>query len=206
MSRPTRTEPSLPEWAALGLLCESPTHGWAIAEALGPTGDIGRVYSCTRPLLYRALRQLQSDGLAEVRGTTTSDAGPARIILGATRRGRARFYRWRSRSRRTCAGSPIGAHVEAPVPRPSRHRPQSASSRPASGSRAHGGGTRGAVEVCGRLPPNAWSLAALGRPCSAFIRRGHARQSRRRTDRLPADRLRALVAHRIERDAAASNR
>ena len=67
---------------ALGLLCEAPTHGWAIAEALGPAGDIGRVYSCTRPLVYKALRQLQSDGLAEVRGTTTSDAGPARTILG----------------------------------------------------------------------------------------------------------------------------
>ncbi len=96
MSRPTRTEPSLPEWAALGLLCESPTHGWAIAEALGPTGDIGRVYSCTRPLVYRALRQLQTDGLAEVRATTTSATGPARTILGATRRGRARFQRWRN--------------------------------------------------------------------------------------------------------------
>jgi tRNA (adenine37-N6)-methyltransferase len=97
MSRPTRTEPSLPEWAALGLLCESPTHGWAIAEALAPAGDIGRIYSCKRPLVYRALRQLQSDGLADVRGTTTSDAGPERTILGATRRGRSKFYRWRGR-------------------------------------------------------------------------------------------------------------
>jgi tRNA (adenine37-N6)-methyltransferase len=97
VSRPTRTEPSLPEWAALGLLCESPTHGWAIAEALAPAGDIGRIYSCTRPLVYRALRQLQSDGLAEVKGTTTSDAGPARTILGATRGGRSTFRRWRSR-------------------------------------------------------------------------------------------------------------
>jgi len=96
MSRAPRTEPSLPEWATLGLLCEAPTHGWAIADALGPAGDIGGIYSCTRPLVYKALRQLQSEGLAEVRGTTTSDAGPARTILGPTRRGRARFNRWRS--------------------------------------------------------------------------------------------------------------
>jgi tRNA-Thr(GGU) m(6)t(6)A37 methyltransferase TsaA len=95
MSRPSRTEPSLPEWAALGLLCESPAHGWALAQALSPTGEVGRVYSCTRPLVYRALRQLREAGLAEVRGTSTSEAGPARTTLGATRRGRSAFARWR---------------------------------------------------------------------------------------------------------------
>src|SRR4249920_921444 len=96
MSRPPRTEPSLQEWAALGLLCEAPTHGWAIAQALQPTGEIGRVYSSTRPLVYRALGQLREAGLAEVRGTSASDVGPARTTLGATRRGRSAFQRWRS--------------------------------------------------------------------------------------------------------------
>jgi tRNA-Thr(GGU) m(6)t(6)A37 methyltransferase TsaA len=95
MSRPPRTEPSLPEWAALGLLCESPAHGWAVAQALSPTGKVGRVFSCTRPLVYRALRQLREAGLVEVRGTSTSDAGPARTTLGVTRRGRSAFARWR---------------------------------------------------------------------------------------------------------------
>jgi tRNA (adenine37-N6)-methyltransferase len=98
MSRPTRTEPSLPEWAALGLLCERPTHGWAIARALAPDGEIGRVYSCTRPLAYRALAQLREAGLAEARGTVASDAGPARTTLGPTRRGRALFRAWRGAS------------------------------------------------------------------------------------------------------------
>ena len=96
MSRPPRTEPSLPEWAALGLLCEAPTHGWAIAQALQPKGEIGRVYSSTRPLVYRALAQLRDASLAEVRGTSTSDVGPARTTLGATRRGRSAFQRWRA--------------------------------------------------------------------------------------------------------------
>ena len=95
MSRPPRTEPSLPEWAALGLLCERPTHGWAIAQALGSSGEIGRVYTVKRPLVYRALAQLREAGLAEARGTAPSDAGPARTTLGATRRGRAAFKRWR---------------------------------------------------------------------------------------------------------------
>jgi len=95
MSHRSRTEPSLPQWTALALLCESPAHGWAVAQALGPTGEVGRVYSCTRPLVYRALGQLREAGLVEVRGTSASDAGPARTTLGATRRGRSAFARWR---------------------------------------------------------------------------------------------------------------
>jgi tRNA (adenine37-N6)-methyltransferase len=94
MSRPTRTDPSLPEWAALGLLCEKPRHGWAVARALAPDGEIGRVYSCTRSLVYRALAQLRDAGLVEVRGQAASEEGPARTTLGPTRRGRAAFRRW----------------------------------------------------------------------------------------------------------------
>ena len=95
MSRPTRTTPSLPEWAALGILCEQPTHGWAVTRALSQSGEIGRVYSCTRPLVYRALAQLRESGLVESRGTTARDAGPDRTTLAATRRGRAAFTSWR---------------------------------------------------------------------------------------------------------------
>jgi tRNA-Thr(GGU) m(6)t(6)A37 methyltransferase TsaA len=96
MSRPAQTEPSLPAWAALGLLCEAPRHGWAIARELAPEGELGRVFSCTRPLVYRALGQLRDAGLVEVRGQAASDAGPARTTLAATRRGRAAFGRWRA--------------------------------------------------------------------------------------------------------------
>jgi tRNA-Thr(GGU) m(6)t(6)A37 methyltransferase TsaA len=95
VSRPTRIHPSLSEWAALGLLCEGPRHGWAIARELAPAGELGRVYSCTRPLVYRALGELREGGLVEERGTAASDQGPARTTLGATRRGRAAFRKWR---------------------------------------------------------------------------------------------------------------
>jgi tRNA (adenine37-N6)-methyltransferase len=95
MGRRPRTEPSLPEWAALGLLCERSAHGWAIARELGPSGSIGAVYSCTRALTYRALGQLREAGLAEVRRTAPSETGPARSTLGPTRRGRSSFARWR---------------------------------------------------------------------------------------------------------------
>jgi tRNA-Thr(GGU) m(6)t(6)A37 methyltransferase TsaA len=95
MSRTARTEPSLHEWAALGLLCESPAHGWSVARELAPSGSVGSIYSCTRPLVYRALRQLRDADLVEVRGTGPSEKGPAYTTLGPTRRGRARFGRWR---------------------------------------------------------------------------------------------------------------
>jgi tRNA-Thr(GGU) m(6)t(6)A37 methyltransferase TsaA len=95
MGRPPKVEPSLSEWAALGLLCEGPRHGWSIAEELAPHGDVGRVHSSTRPLAYRALAQLREAGLVETRGTAASEVGPARTTLGATRRGHAAFRRWR---------------------------------------------------------------------------------------------------------------
>ncbi len=60
-------------------------------------GAIGRVYSCTRALAYRALRQLREAGLVEARRNDRSEKGPARTTLGPTRRGRARFVRWRAR-------------------------------------------------------------------------------------------------------------
>src|SRR5262249_4207645 len=96
MARQPKVEPSLSEWAALGLLCEKPSHGWAVAEELAPTGDVGRVHSVSRALTYRALAQLREAGLVETRGTALSDVGPARTALAATRRGRAAFRKWRA--------------------------------------------------------------------------------------------------------------
>jgi tRNA (adenine37-N6)-methyltransferase len=96
VSRAPRLEPSLSGWAALGLLCERPRHGWAVARELAPDGELGRVYSCTRPLVYRALAQLRDSGLVAIRGQAASEEGPARTTLGPTRRGRAAFRRWRT--------------------------------------------------------------------------------------------------------------
>ena len=95
MSRPPRTERSVPEWAALGLLCEGPRHGWAIARELASDGEIGRVFACTRPLVYRALGQLREARFVEERGTAASDEGPTRTTLAATRSGRSAFRKWR---------------------------------------------------------------------------------------------------------------
>ena len=99
---------------------------------LHPTGDIGRVYSCTRPLVYRALAPATDDGLAEVRATTTSDTGPARTTLAshaARTRGVSSLAQPPCRAR---ARSPLGAHAEAPFPRACRPRLLASPSRPAS--------------------------------------------------------------------------
>jgi PadR family transcriptional regulator AphA len=76
------------------LLAERPAHGFAIAGALAPGGEVGRVWSCSRPLVYRGLAILGQLGLIEERGTEVSHRGPRRTILGATRAGRREVERW----------------------------------------------------------------------------------------------------------------
>ena len=86
MSRETEAQLLLGEWACLGILYEGPSHGFAIAARLKPTGDIGRVWSLSRPLTYRSLEQLSGHGYVETVGNRT--------ILAATRSGRAQLRKW----------------------------------------------------------------------------------------------------------------
>jgi DNA-binding PadR family transcriptional regulator len=90
----TVAEMKLGEWACLGLLYPAPTHGFAIAARLKPGGDIGRVWSLSRALTYRALDQLANRGFAESVGEEPGIAGGNRTILAATRDGRAQLRRW----------------------------------------------------------------------------------------------------------------
>jgi DNA-binding PadR family transcriptional regulator len=84
----------LGEWACLGILYQGPTHGFAIASRLRPDGDIGRVWSLSRPLTYRSLEQLALRGYIEPIGEERGIAGGNRTILAATRQGRARLRTW----------------------------------------------------------------------------------------------------------------
>ena len=97
MARSARTEPSLSEWAVLGLLSEGPAHGWEIARAFAPDGPIGAVWTVTRPLVYRAIAVLRELGYVEERGTAPSSTGPERTVLAPTRRGRAAYRGWLGR-------------------------------------------------------------------------------------------------------------
>jgi len=86
-------ERPLTEWVVLGLLAEAPAHGFALARLLTPGGDVGRVWSASRPLTYRAIDQLAADGLIEpVR--TEPGHGPQRTVHELTEVGREELARW----------------------------------------------------------------------------------------------------------------
>ena len=57
------------DWAVLALVAEGPTHGFAIARALAPGSDVGRVWAMRRPLVYRALDVLTEQELVRAAGT-----------------------------------------------------------------------------------------------------------------------------------------
>ena len=94
--RTTRSDGDLllGEWACLGVLSAEPQHGFAVAALLRPDAEIGRIWSLSRPLTYRALDQLIERGLVEPIGSEPGAAGPNRTILAATRSGRAGLRRW----------------------------------------------------------------------------------------------------------------
>lgn len=96
MNRERRTGSELltGEWACLGLLVASPAHGFALAQELAPTGDIGRIWSVSRPLVYRALDQLLERGFIEPRSEEPGRAGGTRTIYAPTSSGRNAFRRW----------------------------------------------------------------------------------------------------------------
>ncbi len=94
MARTTEQELLLGEWACLGILYPGPTHGFAIAARLKPTGDIGRVWSLSRALTYRSLDQLTTRGYVHTVGEEPGIAGGNRTILAATRSGRAQLRKW----------------------------------------------------------------------------------------------------------------
>lgn len=84
----------LGEWACLGILYAESAHGFAVAAALKPDGDIGRVWSLSRALTYRSLDQLAARGLIRAVGEEQGIAGGTRTILAATRLGRAQLRGW----------------------------------------------------------------------------------------------------------------
>lgn len=84
----------LGEWACLGILYPAPSHGFAIAARLKPTGDVGRVWSLSRALTYRSLDQLAQRGYLRAVGEEPGIAGGNRTILAATRTGRAQLRKW----------------------------------------------------------------------------------------------------------------
>ena len=130
---PDRAEPSLAEAVCLTLVAREPTHGWSIVKALAPDGEIGRVWSLSRPLTYRALGRAGRRGadrarrLGAGRGPAAHDLARDRRRAGARRApgSGARFA-----TRATCAPSSCSSSCWA-RPRAELARAQLAAFAPA---------------------------------------------------------------------------
>jgi len=82
------------EWAVLALLCERPAHGWALARQLSPAGELGSIWTLTRPLVYRSLEILEDRGLIVAAASEPGTRGPNRTIFRATPEGHAAIQEW----------------------------------------------------------------------------------------------------------------
>ena len=81
------------EWVCLTLISQKVSHGWALGTMLAPDGEIGRIWSLTRPLTYRAIDGLVDRGLVTRTGQTAG-RGRDRVTLAATPAGRRHASRW----------------------------------------------------------------------------------------------------------------
>jgi DNA-binding PadR family transcriptional regulator len=87
-------ELSLGAWAVVALLCEGDTHGWALVRAMEPNGEIGRVWSMRRALVYRTVDLVVAADLVERAGVEQGARGSTRTLLRATAAGRGAVARW----------------------------------------------------------------------------------------------------------------
>lgn len=83
----------LAEHTCLALAAEGIEHGWAIGTLLAADGDIGRIWSLSRPLTYRAIEQLVDRRLIARRGSAQG-RGRQRSLLRVTAAGRGVAKDW----------------------------------------------------------------------------------------------------------------
>ena len=77
----------------LALVVHTPRHGWAIHEELAPTGEIGRAWTLSRQLVYRAIDTLVEDGLVK-RATPKDGGGADKVIISTTALGKRAATKW----------------------------------------------------------------------------------------------------------------
>jgi DNA-binding PadR family transcriptional regulator len=90
------------EWAVLAVLHEEPRHGYAVAALFAPEGEIGRVWSYKRPMVYATMRTLERRELIRAAHAERAAGKPQRTIYEPTAKGRADVEAW--------LGEPVG-HV-----------------------------------------------------------------------------------------------
>jgi len=93
---PATTQPrlSLGEWVVLCLVCEEPTHGFALTRILDADGELGQIWRVPKPVIYRALQRLEMAGLVALAELQPSPEGPVRSLVAGTDAGRAAAAAW----------------------------------------------------------------------------------------------------------------
>ena len=86
----------LAEHVCLALIADRDTHGWAIVKLLAPEGEIGRVWSLSRALTYRAIDGLVTKAMV-TRDTSSSQPKTDRATLIVTEIGRSENIEWLDR-------------------------------------------------------------------------------------------------------------
>lgn len=81
------------EWVCLTLITQKVSYGWALGTMLAPDGELGRIWTLSRPLTYRAIDGLVDKGLASRTGQA-SGRSRDRVILAATPAGRRLVKTW----------------------------------------------------------------------------------------------------------------
>lgn len=91
--RPVAAPQGLAEAVCLVLVVQGADHGWSIGTLLGPDGELGRIWSLSRPLTYRAI-----DGLVTRKLVTRAGAegarGRERSMLTVTGAGKRAAVAW----------------------------------------------------------------------------------------------------------------
>jgi len=92
MARQPTPPLSLGEHVCLALVAQGATHGWQVGTLLAPAAEIGRVWTMSRPLTYRALELLTDKRL--LRRRSTVGARRERQLLAVTAAGRRVHQAW----------------------------------------------------------------------------------------------------------------
>lgn len=77
----------------LALIVQQPQHGWALQEELSPRGEIGRAWTLSRQLVYRAIDTLEADGLVK-RAQPKDGGGADKVIISPTAKGKSQITAW----------------------------------------------------------------------------------------------------------------
>jgi DNA-binding PadR family transcriptional regulator len=94
MPDPGARQLRLPDWLMLCVVCEQPTHGFAVAGLFSREGSLGRVWQVSKPAVYAAMGRLERLGLVQLAGEQHTSQGPARSLVKATPAGQTAARKW----------------------------------------------------------------------------------------------------------------